>query len=135
MEDFVCPTYDHIVLLNRTLVERYGGAGHYVREAGPLHNALHVIQGPIFGEDQFPTLEGKACKLAHAVATGHVFSDGNKKTAASTLDLVLNLNGCSLQVPQDELVAVMYQLARNELTLDQFIEWTRQRLLRTAPQP
>ena len=133
MDDFVCPTYDHIVLLNRTLVARYGGAGHHVRDAGPLHNALHVIQGPVFGQDQFPTLEGKACKLAYAVATGHVFTDGNKKTAASILDLVLNLNGCSLEVPQDDLVEAMYRLARNEMSVDQFIEWARERLIRPRP--
>lgn len=129
MDDFVCPTHDHVVLINRTLVVRYGGAGHHVREGGPLQNALHVVGGPIFGVDQFPTLEEKACKIAHAIATGHVFIDGNKKTAASVLDLVLNLNGSSLEVGEDELVALMYDLAENKLTFEQFVEWTRQRMV------
>jgi death-on-curing protein len=128
VDDFVCPTYEHLVLVNQTLVARYGGAGHHVRDGGPLHNALHLVQGPIFGVDQFPTLVEKACKIAHAIATGHVFTDGNKKTAASVLDLVLNLNGCALQVPQDDLVEVMYRLARNDLTIEEFVAWTRERL-------
>lgn len=131
-QDFACPTYEHVVLINRTLVARYGGAGHHVRDDGPLHNALHVIQGPIFGVEQFPTLEEKACKIAHAIATGHVFTDGNKKTAASALDLVLNLNGSSLEVAEDDLVQVMYDLADNRLTFDQFVEWVRNRVVKPS---
>jgi death-on-curing protein len=82
--------------------------------------------------EQFPTLEEKACKIAHAIATGHVFTDGNKKTAASALDLVLNLNGSSLEVAEDDLVQVMYDLADNRLTFDQFVEWVRNRVVKPS---
>ncbi len=127
MDDFVCPSYEHIVLVNRTMIARYGGAGHHVLNGGPLSNALHLIQGPIYGVDQFPTLIEKACKVAHAIATGHVFQDANKRTAASCLDLILNLNGSVLTVTVDDLVELMYRLAQNQVPLDEFVAWTNQR--------
>ena len=128
MDEFVCPSIDHIVRINHTLVGRYGGAAHHLRDGGPLSNALNVVQNPVYGVDLFPTVEEKAAKLAHAIATGHVFADGNKKTAASVLDLVLNLNGSILLVPQDELVEMMIDLANGPagVTLETFTGWVRQ---------
>lgn len=123
MDNFECPSFEHIVLVNRTLVARYGGAGHHVLNGGPLHNAIALVNGPVFGQDQFPTLAEKACKVAFAIATGHVFTDANKRTAASVLDLILNLNGCILQVVDDELVSKMYALADSRLSFAELLDW------------
>ncbi len=132
MEEFEYPTYDHIVLANRRLVVRYGGVGHHVREGGPLSYALDAIQGPIFGVDQFPTLVEKACKLAYTIANGHVFVDANKRTAASTLDLVLELNGHVLIAGEDELVEVMFSVADsvNGISFEDFVAWVKHRVVR-----
>ena len=124
----MCPTYEHIVLSNHTIVARQGGVGHHVLNGGPLANALEVISGPVFGEDLFPTLVEKACKVAHAIATGHVFSDANKRTAASSLDLIFHLNGHSLAAEETELVDVMYHLAKGDLALADFTAWTATRI-------
>lgn len=111
------------------MIARYSGAGHQVLSGGPLHNALHVISGPIFGVDQFPTVVSKACKVAHAIATGHVFVDGNKRTAASAVDLILNLNGYALPVADDDLVQTMESMAAGNVSLEEFTEWVEQRVL------
>jgi death on curing protein len=121
--DLIVPQFDHIVRINRTMIARYGGVGHHVLNGGPLHNALNLIAGPLFDHDQFPTIPEKACKIASAVATGHVFSDGNKRTAVSSLDLMLNLNGHALHAPEDDLVDTMYALASGTLTYEELVVW------------
>lgn len=105
------------------MITRHGGLLHNVLNPGPLENALAVIAGPVFGQDMFPDLAQKACKVAEAIARGHVFSDANKRTAASALDLVLNLNGRSLLVTVDGMVATMEQLADGQLSFEDFVTW------------
>jgi len=119
--EFELPSYDHIVLSNLRIVARYGGVGHHVLNGGPLHNALNLCSGPIFDHDAFPTLEEKAAKIGHAISTGHVFSDANKRTAASAMDLVLELNDHALTVPEGEHVATMYALANGQMTYEQWL--------------
>lgn len=125
--DFTVPTFEHIVLSNSRLVNRYGGVSQNVLNPGPLTNALALTNGPVFGVDQFPTVEEKAAKIAFAIATGHVFSDANKRTAASALDLTLELNGYALMVSEDDLVVTMYALAKDEMAWEPFLQWVRER--------
>ena len=132
MEEFEYPTYDHIVLANQRLIVRYGGLGHHVREGGSLSYALGAIQHPIYGVDQFPTLVEKACKLAYAIANGHVFADKNKSTAMSALDLMFELNGHVLRAGEDELATVMYRVADsvNGISFEDFVAWVADRVVR-----
>jgi death on curing protein len=126
--DYNFPTFDQIVLANSRLVARYGGSGHQVANGGPLHFALYVITGPIFGVDRFPTLEEKACRLASGIATNHVFHDGNKRTAVSALDMLLEANGHALQAGEQELADAMEGLAAHGLTFEEFVTWVRARI-------
>ena len=132
MEEFEYPTYDQIVLTNQRMIGRYKGVGHHVREGGPLSYALGAIQSPIYGVDQFPTLVEKACKLAYTIANGHVFMDANKKTAASALDLMLELNRHVLIAGEDELVEVMFRVADsvNGISFEDFVAWVKHRVIR-----
>lgn len=129
MDDFECPRYEQIVHINRSIVGRFQKAAHSVLNAGPLSNALQLAQATVFGQDMFPTLAAKAAKITHAIATGHVFSDGNKSTAVSVLDIILNLNLHSLQVPYDELGSMMEDLAAGTISLDEFTIWVEQRVV------
>jgi death on curing protein len=126
---FEFPTYDHIVLLNRKIIDRYGGLRHHVLNGGALSSALSNIEHGVYGQNPFPNLEDKASKLAFAIATGHVFSDGNKKTAVSALDLMLELNGQTLSASEIDLIETMYKLARHELAFEDFVDWVRPRVV------
>lgn len=125
---FNYPTFDQIVLANRRILARIGGGVHQVINDAPLLYALDCITGPIFSVDQFPTLEDKACRLAFAIATGHVFQNGNKRTAVSALDFMLEDNGHSLQAGQQEVVDKFEEMATGVLPLDGFVDWVRSRM-------
>lgn len=95
---------------------------------GPLLFVLDAISGPIFGVDLYPSLEEKVCKLAHTIAARHVFLNGNKKTAASVLELTFELNGHVLLATEDEMVDMMESIGRGEISYEALVDWVRARL-------
>ncbi len=53
----------------------------------------------------------QAAVLAHALAEGQVFVDGNKRTALIAMDAFLEANGYALDVSQETLAAWMVDLS------------------------
>ncbi len=51
----------------------------------------------------YPTLAAKAAYLFYHLASGHVFGNGNKRTAAVCLDTFITVNGCYLTLSNDEI--------------------------------
>jgi hypothetical protein len=51
----------------------------------------------------YPTLPAKAAYLFYHLASGHVFGNGNKRTAAVCLDTFITANGCYLTLSNDEV--------------------------------
>ncbi len=51
----------------------------------------------------YPTLAAKAAYLFVHIATGHIFSNGNKRTAALCLDVFLLVNSYYLTLSNDEV--------------------------------
>ena len=49
--------------------------------------------------------------LAHGIAEGQIFVDGNKRTGLEAMRLFLDINGVVLRVPQAELAGWMLDLA------------------------
>jgi len=99
-----------------------------VRDPSPLQHMLDVIRGAIFGVDRFPTLEEKACAVAHAIMRGHVFMDGNKRTGTEVLFTMLELNGHTLLASDDSIVEIIESVASGRATFDDFVIWARQHL-------
>ena len=92
-----------------------------------LH-ALDAVRSPIFGVDRHPSLEEKACAVAYAIIRGHVFTDGNKRTGTAVLFQILELNGRTLEVDEDSLVAAIEDVAVGSLDLRALVAWVRERL-------
>lgn len=90
---------------------------------------LDAVRGSIFGLDPYPTLVNKACAIAFTIATGHVFANGNKRTALAALLQMLELNGRALVATQDELVDVFAKgLATTQSARDEFGAWVEKRV-------
>jgi hypothetical protein len=51
----------------------------------------------------YPTLAAKAAYLFYHLASGHVFGNGNKRTAAVCLDTFITANGWYLTLSNDEV--------------------------------
>lgn len=90
--------------------------------------AIDAVRYPVYGIDRYPSIEEKACALAHAVIRSHVFVDGNKRTGTAVLLQMLELNGRTLQVTEDDLVETIESLAAGDLTWEGFLAWVRARV-------
>ena len=68
-----------------------------------------------------------AAATALAVATGHCFNDGNKRTAFRTMQVALILNGVSpdLDWPVEQFGPLIIALAAGALPEDDFAAWLR----------
>ena len=69
-----------------------------------------------------------ATAYAMAVAQGHCFNDGNKRTAYRTLIVSLFLNGVTLNVAPTVIGDQIIRLAQGHLTEDDFATWLLQQV-------
>ena len=66
---------------------------------------LFAVERPktiVFGEEVYPDLFSKAAVLVQSVAQGHLFHNGNKRTALACLYLFLYINGHDFIVDSQE---------------------------------
>jgi death-on-curing protein len=70
-----------------------------------------------------------AAAYATAIATGHCFNDGNKRTAHQTMDICLDLNGVQIAWNQEEVGDRIIQLAQGLIGDEDMAAWLRSRAL------
>ena len=105
-----------------------------MRDAAPLLFALDAIRGAVFAVDRYPSLEEKACALAYAIVASHVFVDGNHRTANEVLYLVLELNGRTLLISDDDMIAVLQAVGDGTMNFAEFVDAIRPHLRTSTPQ-
>ena len=69
-----------------------------------------------------------AALYASAIACGHVFLDGNKRTAEISMLSIIALNGSTLEYTQAELADKMVLIASNAITPFELAVWIMGRL-------
>src|SRR5690606_20754467 len=113
-----------LALHDEQLAEHGGMAG--IRDLGLLKSALaRPLNLAAYGE---PDAASLAAAYAFGIARNHPFADGNKRTAAVTALLFLDLNGIGFSIGEAELVIMVLALAAGELGEDEVAAWFRQRL-------
>lgn len=86
-----------------------------VRDAGLLESALARPLSSAFGEDVYPSLQGKAAALLHSLARNHALVDGNKRLALAATIAFYGLNGCRLTLSNDEAYDLVIAVATGQL--------------------
>lgn len=129
------PTRRNILEANRLLIARTKGL--FVPPDNLLHPdgldwALEAIKCPVFGVDRFPTLAEKATQLAWTIIKGHVFYDGNKRTAMAVLRTMIVWNGYEMDVTAAEIETVALRAAAGEWRFDEFLQWVREKMAPSA---
>lgn len=76
-----------------------------------------------FCYQHFNTLAEIAALYAEVIARGHVFLDGNKRTALTSMLSFLNLNDLELKVNQSELENQIVDIADKKIDFKQFAIW------------
>jgi len=92
-------TKDEIVFINKKTIEMHGG--NFVlpfnfHNEEPLNYLLEAIKGKMFGKEIYPEVYQKAGLYMFNINGGHIFSDGNKRTALESTLVFLRLNNHSL---------------------------------------
>jgi death-on-curing family protein len=82
-----------------------------VRDGGLLESAVARPFHSAFGVDAYPTINSKAEVLFHSLIANHPFQDGNKRTAAVSLDHFLLANGYFQTMDNDSLYRFAQQTA------------------------
>ena len=111
-----------ILLLHEQLIAETGGSSG-LRDEGMLDSALNAPFQTFGGEDVYPSLLQKAAHLCFGLVKNHPFVDGNKRTGAHVMLVLLALNGIELQHTQAELSDVILQLAAGTIQSSDLLNW------------
>lgn len=93
-------TKDDICLINRMTAERHGGnfeLPNNFHNENPLDYLIEAIEAQMFDKPLYPELHDKAGLSMFNINGGHIFTDGNKRTALESALLFLKLNGYKLK--------------------------------------
>jgi death-on-curing protein len=113
------------VALNHRLTTMFGGLGGGARDESLLQAALARPINRWHYDEPRPDLLDLAASYAFAIARGHVFLDGNKRTAHAVAAVFLANNGIEHVAAEDEVVAAMIALAEGALSEAELAAWFR----------
>lgn len=86
-----------------------------IRDIGLLESAVHRPATVIYGQEAYPSIEGKIAALMHSLAANHALIDGNKRLTWSSGRLFAILNDLDFHVGVDEAEEVIISLASGGL--------------------
>lgn len=117
-------TLEQVEALHKLQIDRYGGS-HGIRDEGLLLSALAQPESG-FGDQYFhkDLYEMAAAYLFHLVKN-HAFHDGNKRIAALTAAVFLQVNGLSVTAKEDEFEKLVLDAAQNLATKEQIAAFFR----------
>ena len=117
-------TVEQVQTLQRLQIEEFGGS-HGVRDEGLLLSALAQPESG-FGEQYFhkDLFEMAAAYLFHLVKN-HAFHDGNKRIAALTAAVFLQVNGLKVTANEDEFEKLVLDAAQSLVTKEQIAHFFR----------
>lgn len=86
-----------------------------IRDIGLLESAVHRPTTVIYGQEAYPSIEGKIAALMHSLAPNHALVDGNKRLTWSSARLFAILNDLDFRVGIDQAEEVIIGLASGQL--------------------
>ncbi len=117
---------EEILALHDLLIAQIGGSLG-VREEGLLKSIAERPKTSFAGQEQFPTLFLKAAAYLEAIATYHVFVDGNKRTSAMVAEVFLRANGFDIPIfTINEAEEFIIATAQKQKTMAEIAAWLEQ---------
>jgi death-on-curing protein len=113
------------VALNHRLMTLFGGLGGGARDENLLRAALARPINKWHYDHPRPDLYELAAAYVFAIARGHVFLDGNKRTAHAVAAVFLLNNGIEHAAAEEEVVAAMIGAAEGSLSELELAAWLR----------
>lgn len=120
----VAVTVDDIIALHEIALTLGNGGSGGIRSNHQLASAALQPYQSVFGEDAYPSIPEKAAAHAFFLAESQPFIDGNKRTAALTLTVFLDINGHELyEADETELADILIDLGSGVILQGEFFGW------------
>ena len=94
-----------------------------MRDEGLLESTLAASFQGYDGHSAFSTVQQKAARLGFGLISNHPFLDGNKRTGAHIMLVVLAMNGIDLTYTQKELYETILQVASGDASYETLLSW------------
>lgn len=109
-------TGEEISIIHYTIMEMYDDTEQAgIKYQDKFEAMLERPKTELFREEQFPSIEEKACCYFHSIARGgHIFHNGNKRTALTIFVTFLNVNGYELTMSNREAEDFTVYLAKDD---------------------
>ena len=114
-----------LLWLHDRLLQTSGGTPG-VRDLGQIEAALAQPRASFDTADLYPDLLAKAAVLCFGLVRGHGFIDGNKRIGHAAMEMLLLLNGATLNADVDEQERVILAVADGSLSREAFERWVRE---------
>src|SRR3954465_12589606 len=108
-------TLEEVLALHADQIRRYGGTSG-VRDLGLLQSALAMPRASFGGLYLHPTVREMAGAYLFHLTHNHALVDGNKRIGLATTIAFLGLNDLWLESDPDELLNLVLQIARSEIS-------------------
>lgn len=86
-----------------------------VRDLGLLEAAAQRPQTTLYGQEAYPTLPEKAAVLLESLTRNHALIDGNKRIGWLAMVVFLDLNGLTLDAPDDDAYDLVISVSTGAL--------------------
>jgi death on curing protein len=104
-------------VIHDTVLKESGGRSGVLKPE-LLESALEKPVVTVGGEDAYPTLFSKVAAIGHGIAHGHVFQDGNKRTAVEVMIITLSWNGFKRRPNQTTIEITILLVAAGYLNVE-----------------
>jgi death-on-curing protein len=87
-----------------------------VRDLGLLEAAAQRPQTTLYGQEAYPTIAEKAAVLLESLTRNHALVDGNKRIGWLAAVVLLDLNGITLEAPDDDAYDLVIAVSTGALS-------------------
>ncbi|MBL4693654.1 MAG: type II toxin-antitoxin system death-on-curing family toxin [Magnetovibrio sp.] len=116
-------TANEVTAISVQSVGKFGGLSGDVRDENLLNAALGRPLNKWHYDEPKPDLFTLAAAYCFALVKGHVFHDGNKRTAYIVSVVFLELNGFDFSPDQTDIVQTMLGAADGSISEDDLAKW------------
>jgi len=122
-------TTDEIIEVHTKLITATGGSPG-LRDMGLLESAVLGCTQTFGGEEIYPTIIGKASRMAYTICMNHPFIDGNKRVAVTALLVILRMNDVNLSFTQKDLISLGLGVADGSIDYDDILKWVNKHIVK-----
>ena len=122
-------TATEIIEVHAKLITATGGSPG-LRDMGLLESAVLGCTQTFGGEEIYPTIIGKASRMAYTICMNHPFIDGNKRVAVTALLVILRMNDVNLSFTQKDLISLGLGVADGSIDYDDILKWVNKHIVK-----